>query len=115
MVIQNSGKNTFTQRLNELIETNMSNERFGVSELASEMHMSRTTLHRKIKSATGQSVSQFIRNARLSKALELLKQDNLTVAEIAYMVGFGSAIYFIILFVGPYFGQLFLRRRTITL
>jgi len=94
MTHQNSGKDTFTQRLNELIETNMSNERFGVSELAGEMHMSRSNLHRRIKSVSGASVSQFLRKARLNKALELLKNDSFTVSEVAFKVGFGSATYF---------------------
>jgi len=72
----------------------MKDERFGVSELAGKMNMSRKTLYRRIKSLTGKSVSQFIRNSRLNKALELLKNESLTVAEAAYMTGFGSATYF---------------------
>lgn len=58
------------------------------------MNMSRSNLHRRIKSVTGKSVSQFIRNTRLNKALELLENEYLTVAEAAYMTGFGSATYF---------------------
>jgi len=72
----------------------MENEGFGVSELAGKMNMSRSNLHRKIKSATGISVSQFIRNARLERALKLLQEDSLTVAEVAYMTGFRDASYF---------------------
>jgi predicted ATPase/AraC-like DNA-binding protein len=85
---------SFTRCLNEIIEVNLSNERFGVSELAFKMNMSRKTLYRRIKSATGQSVSQFLRNKRLNKALELIKNESLTVAEAAYITGFGSATYF---------------------
>jgi predicted ATPase/AraC-like DNA-binding protein len=72
----------------------MKDEDFGVSELAREMNMSRSNLHRRIKSATGISVNQFIRNARLRKARELMSNDPLTVAEAAYMTGFRSASYF---------------------
>ena len=72
----------------------MKDEGFGVSELANVMNMSRTTLYRKIKTGTGQSVSQFIRNARLNRALELLKNEPLTVAEAAYITGFRNASYF---------------------
>ncbi len=94
MVIQNRREDNFVKRVNEIISSNLRDERFGVSELAREMNMSRTTLYRRIKPVTGQSVSQFIRNARLNKSLELLENESLTVAEAAYMTGFGSATYF---------------------
>lgn len=73
----------------------MSNERFGVSELAREIGMSRSNLLRKVKKAAGLSVSQYIRQVRLEHAMELLKQDGLTVSEISYQVGFNSTSYFI--------------------
>lgn len=47
-----------------------------------------------MKSITQKSVSQFIRDIRLNKALELLKQSRLTVSEIAYQLGFNSPAYF---------------------
>jgi len=81
-------------RIRRLIEVHMKDEGFGVSELAGEMNMARSTLHRRIRTETGITVSQFIRNARLKKALELLKTDSVTVAEAAYMTGFRSASYF---------------------
>lgn len=68
MAVKNRREGTFVNRVNEIIESNFKDERFGVSALADKMNMSRTTLHRKIRSATGQSVSRFLRNARLNKA-----------------------------------------------
>jgi predicted ATPase/AraC-like DNA-binding protein len=94
MVIQNRREATFIKRVNDFITANMKDERFGVSELAGKLNMSRKTLYRRIKSLTGISVSQFIRNARLTKAKELLKNESMTVAEAAYGTGFGSATYF---------------------
>jgi AraC-like DNA-binding protein len=47
----------FTRHLNEFIDANLSNERFGVSELARKMNMSRSNLHRRIKSVSGTSIS----------------------------------------------------------
>ncbi len=85
---------SFSQRLNEIIEANLSNERFGVSELAYEMNMSRSNLHRKVRSAYGTSISLYIRQLRLNKAMELLKDTDTGVAEVAYHVGFGSPTYF---------------------
>ncbi len=81
-------------KLQEIIGERLGEEHFGVSELARELGMSRSNLHRRIQSATGKSVSQFMREIRLNKALELLQDSDLTVSEVAYKVGFGSATYF---------------------
>lgn len=84
----------FLKKLTELTEANLTNEQFGVSELAREMNMSRSNLHRKVISITKTSVSQFIRQHRLKRAMEMLQQTALTVSEVAYQVGFGSVTYF---------------------
>ena len=88
-------ENNFLTKITEIIEENLSNEQFGVSELASETGMSRSNLLRKIKKLTELSASQFIRQVRLKNAMELLKQDSFNVSEISYKVGFGSTSYFI--------------------
>jgi len=84
----------FIQRLTQITGDNLQNEQFGVSELAKEAGLNRSTLHRRIKLVTGKSASQFIREQRLKKAKELLKEQNLSASEIAYLVGFGSVSYF---------------------
>ena len=81
-------------RLEQLVEENLGNEQFGVGDLSRSVGFSRSHLHRKLKVVTGQSVSQFIREYRLRKALDLLKEGQHTVAEVAYLVGFSSATYF---------------------
>ncbi len=85
----------FIDKAEALIVENLSNEQFGVSELAGTMNMSRSSLLRKIKKHTKLSASQFIRQVRLQKGMELLKETSLTVSEISYQVGFGSTSYFI--------------------
>ena len=90
-----SNDNDFLQLLTAIVEANLNNEQFGVSELAEKTGTSRSFLHRHLKSITNQSVSQFIREIRLEKAKQLLEAGKLTVSEIAYNVGFGSPSYFI--------------------
>ncbi|MFA9389964.1 MAG: helix-turn-helix domain-containing protein [Prolixibacteraceae bacterium] len=85
----------FIDKVEAVILENISNEQFGVSELAETMNMSRSSLLRKIKTQTQLSASQFIRQVRLIKGMEMLKQDTLTVSEISYKVGFGNTSYFI--------------------
>jgi len=84
----------FIQKLTRIVLQNLDNEQFGVSELAQNAGISRSQLHRKVKSAKNQSVSQFIRCIRLNEAVNLLQNEDLTVSEIAYRVGFSSPSYF---------------------
>ena len=85
---------SFLDTLYEAIQDNLSNEQFGVAELAQEVGVSRTQLHRRLHALTGQSSSQLIREYRLKKARELLENETATAAEVAYKVGFGSPSYF---------------------
>ncbi len=84
------------------IEENLSDEQFGVSELAEAVNMSRSNLLRKIKNNTSLSVSQLIRQIRLNRAKELLKDDSLTISQVSYQVGFSSTSYFIKCFKDEY-------------
>lgn len=85
---------SFLNRLTQITEANLSNEQFGVSELVREMGMSRSYVHRHLKALTNQSISHFVCTTRLNKAMEMLRQNEATASEIAYMVGFSSPAYF---------------------
>nr|WP_321357549.1 helix-turn-helix domain-containing protein [uncultured Draconibacterium sp.] len=91
----NTAEKNFLNQITQLVEENISNEQFGVSELADAVGMSRSNLLRKIKKITDLSASQFIRNVRLKYAAELLQEGSYTVSEVSYQVGFGSPSYFI--------------------
>jgi len=78
------------QRLKEVVLAELQNDQFGVENLAEQVGMSRSHLHRKLKTLRGKSISVFIRKIRLEEAMKLLQQDVGNVAEIAYRVGFGS-------------------------
>jgi len=84
----------FIKKLTDIVEANLANENFGVKDLIREMNISHSSLHRKLKSISNQTISQFIREIRLKKSKELLLNNDLTVSEISYQVGFGSPTYF---------------------
>ncbi|WP_142785631.1 helix-turn-helix domain-containing protein [Changchengzhania lutea] len=88
-------EDSFIDQIETIILENLCNEQFGVSELAETMNMSRSNLLRKIKKTTALSASQFIRQVRLKKSMQMLQETQLTVSEISYQVGFGSISYFI--------------------
>jgi len=85
----------FLEEVRAKILDNLSDEEFGVSELAAALHLSRSTLLRRIKKETGLSVSLFIREQRLISAMHLLQKEELTVSEVSYQVGFSSVSYFV--------------------
>jgi AraC-like DNA-binding protein len=77
-----------------LVEVNLSDSLFGVEKMAREMGMSRASLHRKLKGITGFAPSEFIRNIRLKRAANLLRNDADSVAQIGFAVGFEDQSYF---------------------
>jgi len=93
ILIESSGEE-FLNRLMSLIELNLVNEDFSVNILAAEIGMSTPVLYKKIKALTGMTVNNFIKSVRLKRAAQLLKQNNSTVYEVAYMVGFSDSKYF---------------------
>ena len=84
----------FLKKVMQVVEERLGNEAFSVEDLAGEAGMSRSQLHRKLTSLTGQSPSDFIRYMRLHRAMELLRKNAGTVSEIAYTVGFSGVSYF---------------------
>lgn len=89
-----SQNEAFIKKAEEIVLKNLENEQFGVEDLAFQMNLSRSQLHRKLKSLKGKSISRFIRGIRLEEAMKLLQNDVASVSEIAYRVGFGSPSYF---------------------
>lgn len=85
----------FIERLSKIVLANLSDETFGAEKLAKEAGMSRTSLYRRLQSSKHQNISQFIREMRLKRAMEMLMKNVGTASEVAFRVGFGSSTYFI--------------------
>ena len=84
----------FIRQAVEVLEKNIANADFSVDEWSRELGMSRTTLYKRILSATGSTPIGFIRNFRMKRAAQLLEKTRHNVAEVAYMVGFNNPKYF---------------------
>lgn len=87
-------EDAFIAKIRLVVEANLEATGFDVPELGRAMAMSRSQLFRKVKALTDASPSVLIRTIRLQKSLELLQDKELTIAEIAYQVGFSSPTYF---------------------
>ncbi len=85
----------FLNGLTEIILENLDNENFGVKELVERSSLSRYRLSRKLHAINKKTITQYIREVRLHKAMELLQKEELTASEVAYKVGFSSLAYLI--------------------
>lgn len=94
----NKQEEEFMSRISDLIVKNIKQPEFNVEQLAAEMCMSRSSLHRKIKEVSNQTPIDFIRLIRLKKAAELIKEHGYRSSEVCEMVGISSPSYFIKLF-----------------
>lgn len=90
-----SSDQAFIEKLIIIVKANLANEKFGVEDLAKLAGLSHATVHRKIKSIRNQNISQFIKEIRLQKSMEMLQRGEGTIAEVAFRSGFGSPTYFI--------------------
>lgn len=80
----------FLKQALEVVEKNMDNPDFSVEDFSRDMYMNRVTLYRKILSLIGKTPIEFIRSIRLKRAAQLLEKSGMSVAEIAYEVGFNN-------------------------
>lgn len=83
----------FLQQLYAALDQQLDKPDFGVDELADAVHLSRMQLHRKLKTLTSLSTTEFIRSYRLKQAMTLLT-NGLSVTQTAYAVGFANPTYF---------------------
>jgi AraC-like DNA-binding protein len=89
-----SREHAFVEKLRLFIEEHISDPQLNIHMLCQHMAMSHPQLHRKITALTGESTGKLVRSVRLAKALELLRNSDLTVSEIAYETGFSEPGYF---------------------
>ena len=73
-----------------IIEENIGNPDFTIDTLSDELNIQRNKLFKKINALTGVTPLYFVRLLRLKRACQLLKESGLTVAEVAYQVGYNS-------------------------
>lgn len=84
----------FLRKAMETVKRHLDDISFSADAFASEMNMSRSTLHLKMKAVTGESTMDFIRKIRFGEACKLLKEGRYNVTEISEMVGFNTPSYF---------------------
>ncbi|MCM1405183.1 MAG: response regulator, partial [[Clostridium] fimetarium] len=95
----------FLKKAMDTMEKHLDDSEFSTDAFASEMCMSRSNLHLKMKALTGESTNEFIRRFRLRRAMELLKTGRYNISQVSAMVGYGTPSYFATSF-KKFFGEL---------
>lgn len=93
-IVIESDNDKFLNTIVDMIEGNMDNPDFGISDLCANLGYSSQQIYRKIKALTGETINEFIRTVRLKRAAQYLQQSDLRISEIMYKVGFNSHSYF---------------------
>jgi len=81
-------------KINEVLVQNLSDDRLNVTFLCAEVGISRVHLNRKMKELVNMPAQDYIRIFRLKHAANLLKENKLSVSEVAYAVGFSNPSHF---------------------
>ncbi len=91
-------KHPFFKKVLSIIHANLDDPLFGVEKLSKAMSLSPSQLQRRTLSLADRTPVQIIRELRLQKAKDLLRNSDMTVAEIAFQTGFNDPSYFTRLF-----------------
>jgi signal transduction histidine kinase/DNA-binding response OmpR family regulator len=84
----------FVNEFSSIVESNIANENFEVDDICKEIGISRVQLYRKVKAVLGLNINDYILSVRMQKAKYLLLNEDLTISEISFKVGFSSQAYF---------------------
>ncbi|MDZ7614293.1 MAG: response regulator [Flavobacteriaceae bacterium] len=84
----------FIVKLKSFILKNINDTDLNGDKIGGHFALSRVHLYRKLKALTNLSISEFVKNLRLEKARELLKENKYNVSEVADMTGFTSVSLF---------------------
>ena len=84
----------FLQKLVSVVEEHIDSPTLDVNLLSDQAGLSRSQLHRRLTSLTGQPATSFIRMIRMKRAAQLMEQRAGNISEVMYSVGFDNLSYF---------------------
>jgi signal transduction histidine kinase/ligand-binding sensor domain-containing protein/DNA-binding response OmpR family regulator len=84
----------FLERCIAIVEEHLEDDEFTIVQLAASMGRSYSSVYKRIRMISGQSLKGFVRFVRLRKAAELFINSNYNVSEVAFRVGIYDAKFF---------------------
>lgn len=97
-VVVNSKDQLFLENLYKILEENLQANNLKADAISQNLNMSHSSMYKKIKSLTGLTYMEFIRDYRLSIAKQLIEENGYSVSEACYKVGYSDRKYFSKLF-----------------
>ena len=97
-VIVNSKDQLFLEGIYKVLEENLQENNLKADVISQSLNMSHSSLYKKIKSLTGLTYIEFIRDYKLSIAKQLIEENGYSVSEACYKVGYTDRKYFSKLF-----------------
>ena len=94
----NSQDQQFLEDLYNFLENNLQSDDLKAKNIAKQMNMSHSAMYKKIKSLTGLTYKELVRDYRLSIAKQLIEELGYSVSEACYKVGYSDRKYFSKLF-----------------
>lgn len=84
----------FLDELYGIMNKELANSEFNVSDIVEEMHLSHSKFIYKVKGLTGQTPAEFFKNYKLNRAADLIKEGKYNVSEVADLTGFSTLAHF---------------------
>lgn len=84
----------FMDELFSLMEKELDNQEFNITQCVERMHVSHTKFINKVKALTGTTPAEYFKNYKLNRAAALLKEGKYNISEVTYMTGFSSLAHF---------------------
>ena len=89
----------FLKQAIDCVHRHLNDPEFGQTQFVEELHTTKSTSFRKLKSLTGLSFSSFVRNIRMKAACQIMEEKKLMrISEVAFAVGYNDPRYFSISF-----------------
>lgn len=95
-VKEESKDKTFIMRAVKLMKENYADSEYSLDRFVRDMGYSKTLVNKKMQDLTGQPIGQFMKGYRLNVAQRMIQESSgdVSVADIAYSVGFNDPKYF---------------------
>ena len=90
----NEADKALLDRIIELFEKNLDNDKYTVNDLAKDLSMSYSSMYAKVKALTEKTPQYFMTEHRMKRAEEFLKTGLFSVSEVSYKVGSSSPMTF---------------------
>jgi signal transduction histidine kinase/DNA-binding response OmpR family regulator len=84
----------FMKKVKAVLEANLIDDEFGISQLCTELAISHAQLYRKFKSLSNKTIADYFKSLRLNKARDMLLTTSLNIKEVSYVVGFKNISHF---------------------